>query len=110
MPDLLVQLTPPSKGSRAAQMSPLSYLSSTMALSPIKRKTSLPSITAGQAKKLRLDPAATKDDSTIEIYHRRTQELLPGERDKICVRVPFDQALDKIHGRFKVCENFVGRA
>ena len=40
-------------------------------------------------KKFRLDPAPVIEDSTITIYHERTQALMPEDQDKIHAHIPF---------------------
>src|SRR5204863_5644941 len=91
MLELLVQLTPPSKGSTRQNMSPTSFLISSETISPVKRKAHLPSVTLNQAKRFRLNPAPRANDKTIEQYHQRVSEALLEDQSKLQVAIPFDQ-------------------
>ena len=64
-------------------------------MAPLKRKARFTHLNAGYRKKLRLDPAPVLGDSTITIYHERTQALMPDDRDKIHVCMPFEEELDE---------------
>lgn len=76
--------------------SPNDFLTSAEAMSPLKRKAHIARLSSETLKKLRLDPAPVIDDLTIAIYHERTQALMPEDRDKIHIHVPFEGELEQI--------------
>ncbi|KAL8856716.1 MAG: hypothetical protein Q9178_006673 [Gyalolechia marmorata] len=75
MAHLVCKLNPPRKGSEMSQKSPNDFLTSA---------------------ELRLDPAPVIRDSTITIYHERTQALMPEDRGKLHVHIPFEGELEQI--------------
>jgi hypothetical protein len=70
-------------------MSPTEFLVSPESLTRIKRKALLPTITPGQAKRLRLEPVATVDDTTMTVYQQRVENAC--DRSDVMVMVPFEQ-------------------
>ena len=77
-------------------MSPKEYLTSAEAMSRLKRKALFRRLSSESLKKLRLDPAPAIEDSTITIYHERTQALMPEDRDKVHIHIPFEEELEQI--------------
>lgn len=65
-------------------------------MSPLERKCHFRRLSSKTLKKLRLDPGPITDDSTITIYHERTQALMPEDREKIHVHIPFEGELEQI--------------
>lgn len=59
------------------------------------------------AKKLRLDPAATKEDLTITMYHERTQALMPDDREQIHVHIPFEDEIARVQNKVQVCHKYI---
>src|SRR5271156_3049167 len=72
-------------------MSPAEFMISVETRTSIKRKTRFPSITEAKAKKFRFDPSIIPEDNTIDQYYGRINEVLPGDRPKIKVTVPFEK-------------------
>ncbi|KAN0068081.1 hypothetical protein V8E54_013651 [Elaphomyces granulatus] len=95
MSDLIMQITPPRANTRLGDTSPRSYLADTEILSPI-RKRGLSGFKEHDMKRLRLDPSPTSDDRTILEYHSRVMELVPNDRTKINIRMPFTSTLEKL--------------
>lgn len=93
---LVCKLTPPRKGSEMSHKSPSDFLTSAEAMSPLKRKAHFSRLSSESLKKFRLDPAPVLGDSTITIYHERTQALMPEDRDKIHVQIPFESELEHV--------------
>lgn len=79
-----------------SQKSPNDFLTSAEAMSPLKRKCHFKRLSSESLKKLRLDPAPIKGDTTITMYHERTQDLMPEDRDKLHVLCPFEGELGQI--------------
>jgi hypothetical protein len=100
MLQLAVQLTPPSRGSQAAKMTPTQYLTSSEVISSLKQRASLPTITPAQSKAFRLDPQPDPDDATIADYHERVGKVVG--RSHVQVMIPFDQAWQKTRHRITV--------
>ncbi|KAL8653489.1 MAG: hypothetical protein Q9210_002066 [Variospora velana] len=96
MAHLVCKLTPPRKGSEMSQKSPNDFLTSAEAMSPLKRKCHFRRLSSESLKKLRLDPAPVIGDSTITIYHERTQALMPEDRGKLHVDIPFEWELEQV--------------
>lgn len=59
------------------------------------------------AKRLRLDPSADTEDLTIEMYHERTQALLPDDREQIHVLIPFEDEIERFQSRLQVSHRHV---
>jgi Sec-independent protein translocase protein TatA len=95
MSDLIMQITPPRANTRLGNTSLRSYLADTEILSPI-RKRGLSGFKEHDMKRLRLDPSPTSDDRTILEYHSRVMELVPNDRTKINIRMPFTSTLEKL--------------
>ena len=93
MASLTIKLTPPPKGSHLSNMSPSTFLTSKEAMAPLKRKAHFNHLSSDSRKKLRLDPAPVSGDSTITIYHERTQALMSDDRDKLHIGLPFEAEL-----------------
>ncbi|KAL8965241.1 MAG: hypothetical protein Q9197_006608 [Variospora fuerteventurae] len=79
-----------------SQKSPNDFLTSAEAMSPLKRKCHFKRLSSESLKKLRLDPAPELGDSTITIYHERTEAMMPEDRAKLHVLVPFEGELKQI--------------
>jgi hypothetical protein len=103
MLELVTQLTPPRKGKAQAAMSPTSFLVASETISPLRRKTPLPSITTNQAKRFRLDPAPIAEDKTILQYHQRVSQALPEDRPKLQIAIPFEKTWPDVLNSLKVC-------
>jgi hypothetical protein len=99
MAELAIQLTPPRKDSHRATMSSVDFMASPETISSVKRKTSFPSITTGYVKRFRLDPSLVPEDTSISRYHDRVSKLLPGDRLKLQVMIPFEQTWDGVLDR-----------
>ena len=100
---LTCKLTPP-KGPRLSNLSPSEFLTSTEAMSPLKRKAHLSRLSAESLKRIRLDPAPCAEDTTIGVYHERIQLLIPEDREKLHVCIPFERELGRI-GDLKVIKS-----
>ncbi|KAI4166709.1 MAG: hypothetical protein LQ343_007815 [Gyalolechia ehrenbergii] len=96
MAPLVCKLTPPRKGSEMSQKSPNDFLTSAEAMSPLKRTCPFRRLSSESLKKLRLEPAPVIGDSPITIYHERTQALMPEDRGKLHVHIPFEGELEQI--------------
>ena len=92
MAHLVCKLTP-RKGSEMSKKSPNDFLTSAEAMSPLKRKAHFRRLSSESLKRFRLDPASMVEDSTITIYHERTQALMPEDRDRIHVHIPFEDRM-----------------
>ena len=92
---LVCILTPP-KSPRMSNLTPSEFLTSVEAMSPLKRKAHFSRLSSESLKKIRLDPAPEKEDSTITEYHERIQLLLPQDRDKLHIHIPFEKELGRI--------------
>lgn len=79
-----------------SKKSPNDFLTSAEAMSPLKRKAHFRRLSSEALKKFRLDPEPVIEDSTITIYHERTQALMPEDRDKIHVHIPLEEELKQI--------------
>ena len=88
----MTRITPPRRGT--AQLA-MSFLASPEVISPIKRKAGLKNITQAQAKRLQLDPPA-RDNETIGEYQERVLRILPDDRTKLHVTLPWDGVYDQI--------------
>ena len=88
----MTRITSPRRGT--AQLA-MSFLASPGLISPIKRKAGLKNITQAQAKRLRLDPPA-QDSETIDEYQERVLQILPDDRTKFHVTLPWDGVYDQI--------------
>lgn len=99
---LVGKLTPPAKGSKASEMSPKSFLASEEAMSPLKRKARFKRLNKDMTKKFRLDPSIEDGDFTIAVYYARTQALLPNDREKLHVHIPFEAEIERIQGILRV--------
>ena len=64
--------------------------------SPLKRKLYLKEITPGLTKKLRFDPVPISEDSSFTQYQERLANILPEDRTKFKVLIPFDKELQEI--------------
>jgi hypothetical protein len=95
MSDLIMQITPPRVNTRLGNTSPRSYLTDTEILSPI-RKRGLTGFKEHDMKRLHLDPSPISDDRTILEYHSRVMDLVPNDRTKINIRMPFTSILEKL--------------
>jgi hypothetical protein len=74
-------------------------------MSPLKRKALFRRLSSESMKKIRLDPTPEPADSTIAVYHERTQALMPKDRDKLHIQMPFDQDLLHIRDLQVIYEN-----
>ena len=90
---LLCKLTPPPKGSMLLDKSPQSFTTSAEAMSPLKRKAHFRRLSSESMKKFRLDLTPEPTDSTMAVYLERTQALMPKDREKLHIQIPFDQDL-----------------
>jgi hypothetical protein len=94
-------------------MSPADFMISVETRSSIKRKARLPSITEAKAKKYRFDPSIIPEDNTIDQYYNRINEVLPGDRPKLRVMIPFEKTwegvLDRQDKQASIISNLVAR-
>lgn len=59
-------------------------------------------LSTGMAKRLQLDPSATKEDLTMTMYCERTHALMPEDREQIHVHIPFGEEIERIQHRMQV--------
>ncbi len=79
-----------------SNLTPSEFLTSTEAMSPLKRKAHLSRLSSESLKRIRLDPAPRTEDSTIIEYHERVRLLLPEDRDKLHICISFEKELGQI--------------
>jgi hypothetical protein len=84
------------KNTRRALIPPADFMVSVETISSLKRKTRFPSITTAHAKRFRLDPSLIPEDVSIDHYYNRINEVLPGDRPKIQVMIPFEKMWDGV--------------
>ncbi len=58
------------------------------------------------SKRIRLGPAPRAEDSTIIKYHERVRFLLPKDRDKLHICIPFEKELGA-DSRLKVIKSII---
>ena len=88
-------------------MSPQSFLASEEAISPLKRKAHFRRLNKSMTKRFRLDPSVQEEDSTIAIYHARTQALMPNDRGKLHVHIPSEAEVERIQGTIQVINEYI---
>lgn len=86
-------------------MSPNLYIVSTPALASIKRKASLQEISPSQAKRFRLEPLPTADETTVTKYQERVDQACG--RSSLMVLIPFEQTWGRTLERIKELEEEV---
>ena len=93
---LVCELTPPPKDSQISNLAPNDSLTSKEAMSQLKRKAHFTRLSSESLKKFRPEPAPQTEDSMIMKDHERVQLLLPDDRDKLHVCIPFENEIQTL--------------
>lgn len=75
-------------------------------MSQLKRKAHFKRLNKDMTKRFRLDPSIEDGNITIADYHTRTQALLPNDRAKLHVHIPFEAEIERIQGILRVTDEF----
>ena len=62
-------------------------------MAPLKRIAGFTHLNSESQKRLQLDPAPLPEDKTITMYYERTKAMMPNDREKLHVSIPFEDEL-----------------
>lgn len=80
--------TLPRAETAQAKLSPAAYLLSSEMMDNLNSERLI--LTQDDLELLSLDPAPLPTDSTIDVYSKRTSQLLPHNRENLVVTIPVD--------------------